>query len=90
LDCKICKYKVVTPIDEKTNIVYTEENCDKKDHDDNNSYNDSVESEDLSSIPLYMRDHILYLKQLKDEATAEAKNLTTDAINIFSKSNPIL
>jgi hypothetical protein len=90
LDCKICKYKVVTPIDEKTNIVYTEEICDKKDNDNNNSNDGSVESEDLSSIPLYMRDHLLYLKQLKDEATAEAKNLTADAINIFSKSNPIL
>ena len=110
MDCKFCNYKVVTPIDEKTNITYTEENCDKKDKDesDNELQNDEEsdyeysgnddsdsdedededEEDDLSSIPLYMREHMVHLKQLKDEAKIESIKRSKDAVNVFSKTNP--
>lgn len=86
LDCKFCNFKVVTPINEKTNITYTENNCYIKDNDNNEFHND--EDEDFSSIPLYMREHILHLKELKDETRSESIKLSEDAVTIFSKTNP--
>lgn len=103
LDCKFCNYKVVTPISEKINITYTTDNCsDQKEtnelqndnvHDDDNVHqypNEDEKEEDLSNIPYYMREHMLYLKKLKDEANSETIQLSEDAIAIFSKSNPDL
>jgi len=108
MDCKLCKYKVVTPIDENSNITYIEDNYNIKNNEDNELHNDDdsiitgldnpdsyshnkTQSDvDFSSIPLYMRERVLRLKKIKDQATAEAKNLTANAIHIFSKSNPNL
>jgi|694.fasta_scaffold144828_2 hypothetical protein len=100
MDCTFCKYKVVTPINDKINITYTEDNRDKEEnnelHNDDSdnessSYDNSgenIDEEYFSSIPLYMREHVLYLKQLQDEAKAESIKLTQDAITMFSRSNP--
>ena len=83
LDCNICKYKVVTPIAEKANIIYTEET-----HDNNHINVDNHDHINDSNVPSYMQEHLLYLKQLKRENQMENIQLTDEAITIFSKSNP--
>jgi hypothetical protein len=87
-DCKVCKYKVVTPIDENTNIIYTEENYDDNHNHNNDNHNDN-HNDEYSNVPFYMREHLIYLNQLKREQQSENIKLTDDAINIFGKSNPI-
>uniref|UniRef100_A0A6C0HGS3 Uncharacterized protein n=1 Tax=viral metagenome TaxID=1070528 RepID=A0A6C0HGS3_9ZZZZ len=102
LDCKFCNYKVVTPLDEETNIVYTVKNANNNDntnehmnddvideHNETNETNDKNEDDEIddSNIPLFMRVHLKQLNQLKREQQLENMAHTEDAINIFSKTN---